>query len=438
MVADDTRPGTHADTERAEEHPPPPGLPGDARFRFRAGSRHATATTNNTDGASITTNSEAPQPSAQFPGGRDHAAAQDERAPRASKPEHTDPGEPTESPADDRHGAEKPASPLHELPSYGGFDNLGDEFEARARSRENASKAATGQPHDDATETCSSGYDRPPDSGMPPAPDTHPQSIIDSHGDDRDHPIDQSIRPAAGPEPGTHEFTPQQLARLREVEHSIRGITEKYGVRVDYTTQPIDPANAEELNKAITRMAREYPGVFRHVHNIKTLDAHAMAEAGSGPRTLGHVIHEGQRPPGGKPIEPGIYLNQNLFADKTTMDQKAADNRREGWNVSGTAEGTLYHEFAHVIDNQLRRNPEIRKELARELKAAGLSVDPDGLAVAFPPGPDAVMTGLSRYGAENSKEMIAEGFSEWKLDQNPRPIARAIGTVIDRHFKEKR
>jgi hypothetical protein len=119
------------------------------------------------------------------------------------------------------------------------------------------------------------------------------------------------------------------------------------------------------------------------------------------------------------------------------MDSKAAEDRENNWNVSGSAEGTLYHEFAHVIDNQLRKNPEIKSDLARELRGVGLSVDPDSLSWAIPPAERPVIAGLSRYGAKNPREMIAEGFSEWKLDQHPRPIARAIGTVIDWHFKER-
>jgi hypothetical protein len=444
MVTDDTTADSDAGTEMGEEQPatrhrpPPPDRPGEAGFPSRVDSRRAVAAANDAGEGSIATDPETPQPSVQTPGNRDGIAERDEREPRTSKPEHAGPRESTESPADDRHGAEKPKSPLHGLPSYGGFDNLHDEVEARARSRENASKATTEHRHnDDATETSPDGNDRPLNADTPSAADIHPRLITDPHADDRDHPIDQSMRPDAGPQPEPPEFTPEQLARLREAERSIRAITEKHGVSVDYTTHPIDPANAEELNKAITRMAHEYPGVFRHVHNIKVLDPHGMAEAGSGARTLGHVIHEGQRPAGGEPIEPGIYLNQTHFADKNEMDSKATEDRENGWNVSGTADGTLYHEFAHVLENQLRKNAAIRNELARQLKNAGLNVDPDSLAVAYPPGPEAIVAGLSGYAAtKNGREMIAEGFSEWKLNQHPRPIARAIGTVIDRHFKE--
>lgn len=250
-------------------------------------------------------------------------------------------------------------------------------------------------------------------------------------------PVDKSIGDGETPGSGIPEFTPKQLAEIREAESEIRDVAGKYGVRVDYTNHPIDPENALELNKAITRVAREYPGVFCHVENVKTLGPVEMAEMGSDSRSLGHAIHKGQRPIGGDPIEPGIYLSQLHYADKGKMDQGAAEDRASGWNVSGTAEGTLYHEFGHVIDNQLRKNPVMRNELAKELKHAGVSVDPDSLCWANPPGRAPINAGLSRYGGENAREMIAEGFSEWKLDKNPRPIAMAIGMVIDRHFKER-
>ncbi|MGI5224428.1 hypothetical protein [Actinoallomurus sp. CA-142502] len=280
--------------------------------------------------------------------------------------------------------------------------------------------------------------DRPDDDAFPSRADSRLAAAAASSGEKHGRPIDESVRNGAGPESDIPEFTPEQLAELRKAESDIRGLTEKHGVRVDYTSHPIDPANALELNKAITRMAREYPSVFRHVGIIKVLDSHRMSENGSGPNALGHAIHEGQRPTGGGEIEPGIYFGQSHFTDKSTTDLEAANDRARNWNISGTAEGTLYHEFGHVIENRLRKNSAIKRELTGELRSAGISVDPDSLVVAFPPGPQAVIDGLSRYAAtKNTMEMIAEGFSEWQLDPHPRPIARAIGTVVDRHFKDE-
>jgi hypothetical protein len=115
-------------------------------------------------------------------------------------------------------------------------------------------------------------------------------------------------------------------------------------------------------------MAREHPSVFRHVGIIKVLDSHGMGENGSGPNALGHAIHEGQRPAGGGEIEPGIYFGQSHFIDKRTTDLEAANDRARNWNISGTAEGTLYHEFGHVIERRVPEKQRTRDvtETARE------------------------------------------------------------------------
>jgi hypothetical protein len=390
-----TSPDTGADNIEeeppAERRPPPPDRPGTEGLPSRADGRRAATAAHNTD----------QQPSATRP--------------EAAQPPPETPGERTPSRQESRREGARAATTAD-----------GSEGATEERSSTDAEGALSGE------------NDEPVDAGTSSGQDAHDEPPIDSSDDDRDHPIDQSIRGGdEGSEPDVLEFTPEQLAELRDAEADIRDLAEEYGVSVDYTSRPIDPANARELNKAITRMAHEYPDAFRHVGNIKVLDSQGMAEHGSGARTLGHAIHEGQRPVGGSPIEPGIYLSQNRYCDKNKMDQTAAEDRTRGWNLSGTAEGTLYHEFGHVIDNQLRKNSAIRQDLARELKHAGISVDPDSLSWAVPPGKKPVEAGLSRYGGENPREMIAEGFSEWKLDQHPRPIARAIGTVIDKHFRER-
>ncbi len=343
-------------------------------------------------------------------------------------------------------GRRRPSPP--DRPGVEGFASRADSRHgaaaANATERQEPGAQATTDRPDDARRSenkADATDDQAPDAQETRRDNTRATPTVDGPGNTTrryqvDYPIDQSVRDDRGSESEIPKFSPEQLSRLRETENAIRGIAERYGVSVDYTSHPIDPANAVELNKAIARMAREYPVVFRQVGNIKTLDSHSMAEHGSGANTLGHVIHDGQRPVGGRPIEPGIYLSQSCFADKGWLDRNAARNRATGFSVSGTAEGTLYHEFGHAIDNQLRKNPEARTELARELKGAGVSVDPDSLSWAVPPGRRPIEAGLSRYGGRNPREMVAEGFSEWKLESHPRPIARAIGTVIDKHFRE--
>ncbi|WP_187239004.1 hypothetical protein [Actinomadura sp. HBU206391] len=69
--------------------------------------------------------------------------------------------------------------------------------------------------------------------------------------------------------PPTRRFGPQELAHLRRLEDEARRIADPFGVRVDYTRRPIDSANAAGFNKAMERVAREYPSVFRDMENIE-------------------------------------------------------------------------------------------------------------------------------------------------------------------------
>jgi hypothetical protein len=64
-----------------------------------------------------------------------------------------------------------------------------------------------------------------------------------------------------------------------------------------------------------------------------------------------------------------------------------------------------------------------------------LVVDDDSLQPGLFSGQPALKRGLSQYGNSNPSEMIAEGFAEWELSSHPRPIAAAIGNLIEKNFK---
>jgi len=53
----------------------------------------------------------------------------------------------------------------------------------------------------------------------------------------------------------------------------------------------------------------------------------------------------------------------------------------------------------------------------------------------WPKQEGAIGWGLSKYGATNPSEMLAEVFVEWNLSSNPRPLAAAVGKVMDKYFK---
>jgi hypothetical protein len=206
-------------------------------------------------------------------------------------------------------------------------------------------------------------------------------------------------------------------------------------VKVDYTTRPIDPANAAGFNKAMARMAREYPSVFDRLKVIKVQDLEEMKRTDPTVESniAGYSINiDNSRVP------RGLYFFQQHFADKATTDALALERAEKGWTVPGslTAEGTFYHEFGHGIAQQIFADPKLRAELAQALEKAGVPVD-DSLNPGLVRGKPPLVRGLSQYGSQDAEEMIAEAFAEWKLAPHPRPIASTIGKFIDDHFRGK-
>ncbi|RAY14207.1 hypothetical protein DPM19_14585 [Actinomadura craniellae] len=280
-------------------------------------------------------------------------------------------------------------------------------------------------------------HDPPPgnggDSPLPPGPGPEDRLPGGGSHDDNGPDVFEEPREDLPQHDGLDE---RALADLRSVEQDTQRIAERYGVHVDFTTRPIDPANAVGFHRAIQRVAADYPSIFRDMQTIRiqNLDEMRTIDPSSGPNVMGFSINDRQGP-----APQGIYLNQGNFTNKATTDFVALDRAMEGWSVPGslTAKGTIYHEFGHQIGHRILTNPSLTKELAFEFKKIGISVDEHSLSAGIPKGIKSLAEGLGAYGKKNPSEMLAEGFAEWLLSPSPRPIASTIGEFIDKHFKGK-
>ncbi|MGI5421555.1 hypothetical protein [Actinomadura luteofluorescens] len=237
--------------------------------------------------------------------------------------------------------------------------------------------------------------------------------------------------PAAAP-----LLTAKALAELRNVEQAAQRIAAKLRVKVDFGSHPIDPANARGFAEALEGAARDYPSVFRGMENVRVQSLTEMrkTDPGAGPNVMGHSINDKRGP-----APQGIYFNQMNFTSKAATDALALQRSRAGWSVPGslTAKGTFYHEFGHQIGYRILADPKLCRELAGELRKAGVPVDEVSLQPGIPKGRQMLTEGLGAYGRVNASEMIAEGFAEWLMSPQPRPISATIGRFIDRHFKGK-
>ena len=112
----------------------------------------------------------------------------------------------------------------------------------------------------------------------------------------------------------------------------------------------------------------------------------------------------------------GIVLNDRLDRMDRTGEVKS------GFKAKGCEKpiATVYHELGHIIDYQLNLN-----------RIGGNGKPQNKTLKKIWADPEAVRTGLSRYGAKNSRETVAEAWAEYRMNPNPREIALAIGREID-------
>jgi hypothetical protein len=110
----------------------------------------------------------------------------------------------------------------------------------------------------------------------------------------------------------------------------------------------------------------------------------------------------------------GIFINKNFDAANIAADV------RSGFHPvgTGTLKGIFDHEIAHHIDELLglSKSPEINKLFA-SLEHFEIEV------------------GLSRYAAKKGiEEFIAEAWSEYLNNPNPRLLARQVGDIINQKY----
>lgn len=230
-------------------------------------------------------------------------------------------------------------------------------------------------------------------------------------------------------EDGSHGEAPAEGSdqfRLARAEVEGQAVGDRHGVDVDYTTHPISPDSANDVNQAMGKLSAEYPGVFR---DLEVVQSTAAGEES----TLAYAVLE----PGGDEAV-GIYLDSGDFRDHDALSEQGRLEEEANWTVpgGGSVEGIFHHEFGHHCAQRIFESPEANEELeAVVTEAIGLSYD-----TRVEPHPketaEAIELLVSEYGATDPHEMVAECFAEYKLADDPRPLAAEIGQIIDKYLKK--
>ena len=117
----------------------------------------------------------------------------------------------------------------------------------------------------------------------------------------------------------------------------------------------------------------------------------------------------------------GITMNNEFFNDYENAIANKIEQVKKKWKPigCGTVKGTFDHEFGHQIDKFLKIN-ENEKIINLYEKLSK----------------DELEENLSGYSATNINEFIAEAWSEYANNSNPRNISKTVGSLIEKEWEK--
>jgi hypothetical protein len=135
-------------------------------------------------------------------------------------------------------------------------------------------------------------------------------------------------------------------------------------------------------------------------------------------RASGEIAHCRYTPPS----QSGIVWNEK-FKNSKNFDYTC----EAGFHPqnSGSLKAIADHEFGHMIDRFVQLKGKSNSVSYRELESYYKTLSKND-----------IKSGLSEYASKTFAEFIAEGFSEYKNNPNPRPISQKIGNLLTKAYKE--
>ena len=173
----------------------------------------------------------------------------------------------------------------------------------------------------------------------------------------------------------------------------------------------LDHITSQQLVDQIGMAGQDYPLLINEIKNItvKELDANTVAQ---------------YSPWEGMIWNSHLSDNNPKLAEGLTIDGmfKEMEVAEPGWHPPGTGskKGYIDHEIGHAIDQtyDIQENKKF-DNLWKDFKSKS-DADPKYAA-----------NNLSDYGATSSKEFLAEAYSEYLNNPNPRPISNSVGAILD-------
>lgn len=124
----------------------------------------------------------------------------------------------------------------------------------------------------------------------------------------------------------------------------------------------------------------------------------------------------------------GIYFNDDWSFDKLNESLKKCVEQKYHPEGCDTLKSVIDHEFGHALTNFIvRRTYGLRatNKALEKIRSIRNSMNRQE-----------IIDKLSRYGATNFDEFVAEAYSEYKNNSNPREVALQVGKLLEEAYKE--
>lgn len=233
------------------------------------------------------------------------------------------------------------------------------------------------------------------------------------------HPFFQTNGGASGIKRGGGKTAGTPAVSIPEAKTiaEANAIAVQYGLadRVDFGTLDVNVAN--EALRAIYEIKQVYPDfpTLEVLGTTKVARLH-FGGAGSDGDNYAFIISSGYNLD-----KMGLGINQKYFSSGTlsTTLKRLTNEVKSQWSPlgSGSVKSIIDHEIGHVLDRKLGISDDRRiKQLFRQNHDRRNSKKMGSV--------------LSRYANTNTREFIAEAWSEYRNNPNPRPVAREVGDII--------
>lgn len=139
------------------------------------------------------------------------------------------------------------------------------------------------------------------------------------------------------------------------------------------------------------------------------------------------------------PSTRAIYLPEAAFGEQAdaAQVQEVAKNWSSKTDHQHAAESNLAHEFGHHIEDMMERHPEERQALWDTVSDAfgvdkPAALDTEALNAWVRKNKSKIVDNVSKYGASNQHELLAEIWHEFSSASVPRDVAQRIGEEMRR------